>query len=69
MNDAVHEGQETFTVQFAVIGSQSVEADATKQMATVTITDDEDGKEGMLNWMALSFTSVSFPFLCPQSPS
>ena len=45
VNDAVHEGQEDFTVQFVVVGGQSVEADSARQMATVRITDDEDSKE------------------------
>ena len=65
VNDLIHEGAEDFSVQFSVVGSQSVEADSTRQTATVTITDNEDSKEGVLKMDSIvDISSLS----CPQFP-
>ena len=45
VDDETYEGLEDFSVQFVVVGSESVEADPARQTATVTISDNEDSKE------------------------
>ena len=44
VDDSIFEGNESFSVQFSVVGSQSVEADPLRESATVTISDAEDSK-------------------------
>ena len=64
VNDGTHEGHENFSVQFTVVMGQSVEADPTRQMATVTITDAEDSEKSVLNWRVLLVILLS----CVLSP-